>query len=71
MQPELGPGRKVAAAEMGIEVAQNQHRLEEQHGRGPDGGRTSDLWQDHARVKRLHEEQQERTEQDRQREEQG
>jgi len=56
---------------MGIDIAQKQDRLEEEHGRGPDGGRAANLRQDHAGVEGLNEEQQKRAEQDRQREKRG
>jgi hypothetical protein len=64
MQSNLNAWGKVVAAEMGADLAKDQHCLKEQHCRRPDCGGATDLRQDLPRVKRLEKEQKERRQED-------
>ena len=50
--------------EIRVGVAREQRRLEEHEARRPDGGRAAEPWQDLLRDDRLHQEQQERADED-------
>jgi hypothetical protein len=64
VQAELQARRRKAAQKVGIEIAQQQHRLEEDQRRVPDIGRAAEQRQRHLREQRLDQEQEPGAEED-------
>jgi hypothetical protein len=60
MHQHLRPRLQIAHDRMGIQIPEQQHHLEKQQAGGPDRGRSAEPGQNNLRDHRLHLEQQER-----------